>query len=518
MAEGGLVRRQIFYVVLGLAFVNGLSHVPATAQKKPDTTTWKYNGPGSCAASACHGGVQPVGEAKTRKGIWQNEYFIWASRDPHFGSFNTLQSERSRQMAKILKLKNSPTSEPMCLTCHALAPAEQSKARPFAVEGVSCENCHGPSSGWFQKHFEEKGTTAQSIQNGMKPIDDLVERSEICLSCHLGTKPGQEVDHKMIAAGHPDLFFEVDLFSAKEPRHWAEPPDWTAPPKRTEPGPWGDSTHDRNYRVRLWAVGQAIQLREALNRLARRAERAQAPDFLAKGGQWPEFSELDCFSCHHSVRSNWPQPAYEDRTAGLPSKPSDSWRQKNGYDDRIAGAPPWNRAHYTIFLILMKEVDPNESAELEARLDRLFKVASKLNSSPQEVKSKADEAVELASRVVSKVNKPFDRPTLGRLLLKISAQGKDIAQQDTRSAEQAYMALDSLFRCYDSKINNKSDVKNRVRTGEAALNTGEFPGVGKAIDKLYNQFDNPSAYNAMVFATGMAEVHAELRKAGIGSR
>jgi len=486
MSQSGSVGRPISYLILALAILSGRSS--GLAADKPDTTR-RYNGPGSCAASACHGGVEAVPAARTRKGIRQNEYFIWASRDPHFGSFNSLQSERSRQMAKILELKNPATQEPVCLSCHALAPTASLKARDFAVEGVSCESCHGASSGWFAQHFEKEWSTEKSIQYGMREIDDVVTRSETCLKCHLGTKD-QEVDHRMIAAGHPDLFFELDLFSAKQPRHWKEPPQWK------------NYAADPNFGVRLWAVGQAVQLEKALDRLAGRADRAQS-----QGAAWPEFSELDCFSCHHSVRSNQMEVPVNTRTGGMRANISDSWRQQRGYDERMAGSPPWNSAHYTIFLVLLQEIDAAGSRDLQAKLDELYQVASRLNSAPRDVSEKAHLAGTVAAKLVDQVNRPFDRPTLARLLQRISGQGERIANQDTRSAEQAYMALDSLFRCYDNKI------------GEgAALNTGAYPSVGAAIDALYREFDNPSAYSAPRFAAGMKKVHAALQTAGIGPR
>jgi hypothetical protein len=491
--RAGLVRRPIFYFILALVYLNGLYHRPVAAAEPPDLTTakYKYNGPGSCAASACHGGVQPMPVSATRKGIWQNEYFIWASRDPHFGSFNSLQTPRSRRMAQILGLKNPPTSEPTCLVCHALAPSAEFKARNFEPEGVSCESCHGASERWFANHFEKQWSTDQSIQAGMYPIDDVVKRSERCLSCHLGTDD-REVDHKMIAAGHPDLFFELDLFSAKQPHHWKEPPQWK------------DYANDSNYGVRLWAVGQAIQLREALNRLARRADRAQSADFQAHGGQWPEFSELDCFSCHHSVHSNWREPGYGNQNSGPIVNVPDSWRQQRGYGDRTIGAPAWNSAHYTLFRIVLKEVDPADSQDLESRLNDLYQATSKFSSSPKEVSDKAHSAGDLAAKVVDKMNIAFNKTQLQHLLEQISAQGDRIASQDTRSAEQAYMALDSLFRCYDGKI-----------TPGAPLNSGAYPAVGTAIDALYREFDDPSAYNAPRFAAGMRKVNAALRAAGI---
>ena len=68
------------------------------------------------------------------------------------------------------------------------------------------------------------------------------------------------------------------------------------------------------------------------------------------------------------------------------------------------------------------------------------------------------------------------------------------------------MALDSLFRCYDG-------IKNGGR-----LSTGSHPSVGNAIEALFSEFDNPSAYNAPRFAAGMRKVNEALRNAGVVSR
>ena len=375
------------------------------------------------------------------------------------------------------------------------------KARDFTPEGVSCENCHDASSGWFEKHFQRRTTTAESIKYGMYPIRDAARRSAKCLSCHLGTA-SNEVDHQMIAAGHPDLFFEVDLFSAKQPRHWPTPDEMNYP----------DVPKDSNYEVRLWAVGQAVQLREALGRLSRRAERAQHPQ-PGQAPQWPELSELDCFSCHHSVNSNWRDPHYDPLAANSHPKGFDSWRQKRGYDNRTPGSPPWNSAHYTIFRILLKAIDPGDSAKLETELQSLYQVASKLNSPPQEVGQQARKTADMAAGLVEKVANEFKtassepkKPLLGQLMLDISAEGDRIANQDTRSAEQAYMALESLFRSYDG-----------IKIGKP-LNSGAHSSVGSAIEGLYREFDNPSAYDGPRFAAGMRRVHEAIKNAGIVAR
>ncbi|HEV3318064.1 MAG TPA: multiheme c-type cytochrome [Candidatus Angelobacter sp.] len=495
MAQLGVRRNACCSCILAITFLSCFSALAVAAQEK--SGAGKYNGPGSCAASACHGGVQVVDEqtrAKTRTHIWQNEYFIWATQDPHFKAFSALQTDRSRQISHLLGRSKAPAQDENCLGCHALTPSPELQARDFGGEGVSCESCHAAASGWFEKHFQRKTTTEESIRSGMYPIRDTVQRSVKCLSCHLGTAK-YEVDHQMIAAGHPDLFFELDLFSAKQPRHWPLPDEMNYP----------DVPKDPNYGVRLWAVGQAVQLREALSRLARRAERAQQPDSGGQRPQWPELSELDCFSCHHSVNSNWRDPNYDEHAPGSHPKGLDSWRQKRGYDDRTPGSPPWNSAHYTIFRTLLRTIDPDDSTKLETELRSLYQVASRLNSSPQEVGKQARQTGTLAGSLVDKVVSEFKnppsqskRPLLGRLMLEISAEGERIANQDTRSAEQAYMALDSLFRSYDG-----------IKSGER-LNTGAHPAVGVAIEALYSEFDNPSAYDAPRFAARMRKVNEAL--------
>src|SRR5437879_13453415 len=88
----------------------------------------------------------------------------------------------------------------------------------------------------------------------------------------------------MIAAGHPDLLFELDTFSTVMPRHRKEP---------REKAPGVPERKDPLYGVRDLAVGQAVPLQSALRRLADRA-RDQAK-------LWPEYSELQCSACHHTV-------------------------------------------------------------------------------------------------------------------------------------------------------------------------------------------------------------------------
>jgi len=79
----------------------------------------------------------------------------------------------------------------------------------------------------------------------MRNLRDLAVRSHTCLNCHVGTEE-KSVDHQMIAAGHPDLTFELNLFSAVMPRHWNE----------SDEVAW--------FGTKEWAVGQGMQLCDSL--------------------------------------------------------------------------------------------------------------------------------------------------------------------------------------------------------------------------------------------------------------
>jgi hypothetical protein len=107
----------------------------------------------------------------------------------------------------------------MCLGCHA-TPAGGGSGAAFQSDGVGCESCHGAASGWLASHYAVGGTHAANVARGMVPLDDPRARASRCLDCHFGSaEPGQFVDHRMMAAGHPRISFELDLFSTLQQHH-----------------------------------------------------------------------------------------------------------------------------------------------------------------------------------------------------------------------------------------------------------------------------------------------------------
>jgi len=417
------------------------------------TPAGKYNGPGSCAASSCHGSVQP----KHLTPILQDEYSIWIAQDKHARAFAALSNPVSVRMGKILNTKCAdgkpcpPSEAPKCLACHSLSVPPDERAQTFDMtDGVSCESCHGPASGWLGPHTVKDWPHEKSVALGMYDTRNLIKRSEKCLTCHLGTAD-KFVDHEMIAAGHPDLTFELSYFSFYMPRHWKTPEQGNA---------WRD--------VQALGVGQAVQLRESLYRLARRAE----------GPNWPEYAELDCFACHHSLTA-----------------PGDSWRltTANYYEGRRPGNPAWNESRVVVFRVMAEELHPDTAKRLSDDLVQLAELMNQLNGNRTEIITTAKKSAAVAGDLAIEFDSQAYDPALTlRLMRRIAAKGNAIAADGERPAEQAAMALDVLYRAYQQ-------------------NSNQMPAVRSSLDSLIQLVQqNPSYYSAPRYEAQMQKVSEAL--------
>ena len=428
---------------------------PITARSaNPPAEAGKYTGPGSCSSTSCHGSVKPRADSR----IFQDEYSIWAVKDKHAKAYDALTGPIGERMGRILGPGKSEQAA-KCLACHALDVPAEARAKTFELsEGVSCESCHGPASAWLGPHTTRNWTHEQSVAAGMYDTRNLVRRTEKCLSCHLGTQE-KFVDHEMIAAGHPDLYFELDSFSAVMPRHWKTPRE-SAPGVPAESDAW--------VGVREWGTGQAVQLRASLERIAWRA----------KGKNWPEYSELRCFACHHAL-----------------TLPEQSWRQGRGYAGRRPGDPPWNASRYAVFRELAHQVDNEVASRLDDQVAQLRKSLSQLEPDREAVAAAAASAATLSNQLVARIEaQPYDAALTLRLLERISNDADEISSEGERAAEQAAMSLDSLFIAYShtEKVASVADIR-------------------AAIQGLFQQLENPSNYNPADFARQMRKVGSLLR-------
>jgi hypothetical protein len=396
--------------------------------------------------------------------ILQNEYSTWIIKDKHSRGYQALTGEIGERMARILKTGTKAEEAPKCLACHALNPPQDQRGRAFEIsEGVSCENCHGPASAWLGPHTTRSWPHEKSVALGMHDTRNIIHRTEKCLECHLGTK-NKFVDHEMIAAGHPDLYFELDSFSAVMPRHWKVPRE-SEPGKPVENAAW--------VGLREWSTGQAVQLSAAMERLTWRAKFER----YDKKEIWPEYSELSCFACHHALG---------------PAK--DSWRQEHGYAGRRPGDPAWNSSRYVVFSLLAKQVDSATAQDLERQLAVVSGEMSKLNPDRNTIVSAATAAAPLAMRIAERLETmQYEQAIALRMLQSISNDAENIALADERAAEQATMAMDSLYIAYskDARPANAAEVR-------------------AAINGLFQQLENPSAYNADQFAAALRRMRSML--------
>ncbi|HEY6320432.1 MAG TPA: multiheme c-type cytochrome [Thermoanaerobaculia bacterium] len=421
-----------------------------------------YLGPTACGSSSCHGSVEP----RKTLGVRQDEYFIWQKKDLHARADGVLYNDRSRVIARRLHLGDAGKSQ-LCLTCHALSVPARLQRGPLELEdGISCESCHGAASGWFEGHRSESWTHQQSVAAGMTDLRDVQVRANVCLSCHLGGS-GRSVNHDLIAAGHPQLAFELDNYSEGMPAHWL--PFADRPP--------GESERD-THGARAWAVGQAASFRAGLEQIARRA-RGGPGDHRDGDGEseppWPEFSELSCDSCHHSLA--------QERWRTAPDRPG------------RPGLPRLSPARYAILRHLVAVAAPERQAALDEGVERLAAQLGRLGTPPAEVAAAAERLNHEAAELLPRLDRlTWDEALVRRLLLAVAEDRGGYETADYASAQQVALAVQTLV----SQLH--AGRRGRVHTGLAGV-----------AESLAAELQNPYAYDPGRFAERLAELGRQLQ-------
>ncbi len=258
-----------------------ISTMPPTSVVARTTSTGPYLGAASCAAAPCHGGT-----TNPERPAWNSAFSTWRANDPHARAYTDLLRPRGRAIAELYfadEPEVRPEQDQRCLACH-LTPQTPHDGQAAQFEGVGCESCHGPSREWRDEHYLADWKVRRA-SSGFHDLSNLTNRARACVGCHVGA-PGQEVNHQLIAAGHPPLRFELGAYHEQLPKHW----DFAA-----------EKAEDKQLEARLWLAGQMESTRAALELTIHRATTVH--------GGWPEFAEFDCESCHHRLGSStWRQP------------------------------------------------------------------------------------------------------------------------------------------------------------------------------------------------------------------
>ncbi|CAN5259016.1 hypothetical protein BH11PLA2_BH11PLA2_11280 [soil metagenome] len=264
LGEGLRLRFAAFILVLsGIAVA-----VWAAPPSEVPAARANGNGVASCAAAGCHGG----GEVGNKF----SEQSTWASGDPHAKAYRVLYNDESATISRNLKRSMPAWQDKSCLACHTSGSDEC--MTEFKSDGVGCDGCHGASQKWIAKHYEPGWKTLSDSDKsalGFRDTKSLVSRITACASCHIGDA-GRDVNHDLIAAGHPRLAFEYTRFHFQ--------PNYTKH--------WKETLPNRDFEVRAWMIGQLVNLRAALNTTKVHAD-----------AKWPDFSEQSCFACHQSLKN-----------------------------------------------------------------------------------------------------------------------------------------------------------------------------------------------------------------------
>jgi hypothetical protein len=403
------------------------------------TPAGKYVGVASCVNSGCHGSTQPLNASH----VLQNEYYTWLNSDSHARTYNVLFSERSARIARNMRLRKRAYEETICLDCHTTnIPANLVEGAVDKEDGVQCEQCHGPASGWRAEHTMEGWTHTQSVERGMIDLARVSARANVCVQCHVGTGK-KEVDHELIASGHPLLAFELDNYTESMPPHWTA----------------GRDTHG----VRAWAVGQVVKFRDSLDNLARHA----------RGNKWPEFSDMSCFNCHHSLKTS-------------------GWRQVRGWPDR-AGLPAWSPQHWATLRLLVGRISPSARNELDPIVANLALEVARMNDA-KAVAASAERAKRIADSLIPKADAlRWSDSDIRSLMVTIANDRAFIERSDVHSAEQAALALQSLASALTR--HNPKLLKSSMTS---------------SIDALFNEVQDREAYEPSRFAQKLAALKATL--------
>jgi Cytochrome c554 and c-prime len=436
----------------GSALLLGLSSgvTPATAALPNDSS---HLGVASCAGTTCHGRAEPDGKI-----VRQDEILRW--QDPssptgaHSRSFAVLSNTRSKAIAARMGI-GPATSAAQCLGCHS-DPATARGAKFQLSDGVGCEACHGGSSTWIDVH--KAGNHAANLRAGLTALERPSVKAAICLDCHFGSADGNQfVTHEMMAAGHPRVSYELDLFTALQAHH-DEDGDYV-------------SRKGRVSSVKVWAVGQAM----AVERQLALFSNAQ----LATNGAFPEFYFFDCHSCHRPINDD---QTFTATALANPGRPI------------AAGDTPFNDENIIMLTAAAKVVAPSLAARLESESKAFHAAITKDRQS----------AVAAAAKLratASALANAFDGASLDRgqtfaIIDMISSEAMTVRYTDYTGSTQAVMAIDTL-------------VNAMVNSGQ--VSGGAVSGIRSDINRAYAAVRDPNAYRPADFRRALGSAVRTIR-------
>jgi hypothetical protein len=460
-----LAALALMLLALGVAAI--ISAPPARSQGE---AAGAFLGVASCAGSTCHGRMEGDGTV-----VRQDELMKWQEPSTpggaHSRAWAVLGNSRSQFIARNLGI-GDPSRAAMCLGCHSDAAASRGTAPP--EDGVSCESCHGPAGGWIATHYAGVGTNANpggemrdkhlaNLSAGLRKLEDPVVRAGVCVDCHFGAAgEGQFVTHRIMAAGHPRISFELDLFSSLQTHHQEdEDYGWRkfgAPAARTD-------------HVQMWAVGQATAMERSL---------ALFQSKRGTEGVFPEFYFLDCHSCHRRIYDQAKPVKTSMDNVGRPGIPE--------------GMPPYNDENLIMLAAAARLVSPALADQLAARTAAFHRALATDRASAVGAAAQLGQTVTALKAAFA--SRGFAGADAFAMVDAIATKAVGDRFTDYAGSQQAVMGVDTLLGAMVSS--------GRITIGAAA-------GIRGDIDRAYAAVKDPNAYKPADFQASLGSAVRSIR-------
>jgi hypothetical protein len=412
---------------------------------------FQHLGVASCASGVCHGksGVQGTHTAanlcspKKEQDVALREYFVWLQCDRHSAAYNRLSSKPGLDIAGKLGIAN-PQSAKICLDCHAdTATGDKAGPKFKRTDGVGCEACHGGAQKWLEVHKNPKTPHSENVRLGMYPSDQPLARAQLCLSCHLGTRD-KFATHVIMGAGHPRLSFELEAFTANQPRHYVIDADYIAR-KGMIAG------------MNLWVTGQLENAQRYLTLL-------QTP-LLTSSGMIPELAFYDCFGCHHSTDNM-------------------RWTRERAGPNINPGTLRLQKQNLVMLQALAAVIAPESLPGLAAGTDQLIRAGQ---ADPTTLRSAAQSLLEKLRSYDSWAVRSYtetDASNVRKMLVRYAADDKT---SDFAVAEQVVLGVESLSHSLNDYERRKTALDvlyDKVKSG-ANFNPAQFADAAKRVQSQF---------------------------------
>jgi hypothetical protein len=234
----------------------------------------------------------------------------------------------------------------------------------------------------------------------MVPLERAQVRADVCLSCHAGN--GERfVTHALIAAGHPRLRFELEIYTANMPAHHRVDADYR-------------QRKDAANGVTLWLVGQLRNARTHMQLLQ--------GDWMGAGRMQPELAFYECFACH--------RPVNELR-----------WTRERAGDDVQPGALRLQHQSLAVLRVITSVIEPQALPELQQAIAEYARSGSLGVGEVKQAAARLGQWLDARSSWETRTYGATEAREIRRLLLKFAA---DDQCSDYTVAEQVVLSIESL--------------------------------------------------------------------------